>query len=96
MPRAARFLALFTCVPRTHATSPSIAPLKIGIYVSSPFVMQTATGYTGMAIDLWQDTAAKLGQYVPLPPSQTCSRPSAPARWTSPSATLPSPRTACS
>lgn len=43
------------------------APLKVGIYVSPPFVMESNNGYSGMAIDIWQDSAAKLGltyQYV--------------------------------
>ena len=34
------------------------APLKVGVWVSPPFVMQTADGYTGMAIELWEELAA--------------------------------------
>ncbi|MBO9420015.1 transporter substrate-binding domain-containing protein [Labrenzia sp. R4_2] len=46
------------------------APLKVGVRVSPPFVMQTADGYTGMAIELWEDLAAAAGveyQYEPYP-----------------------------
>ncbi len=46
------------------------APLKVGVRVSPPFVMQTADGYTGMAIELWEELAAAGGleyQYEAYP-----------------------------
>lgn len=46
------------------------APIKVGVILAPPFVMQTPTGYGGMAIDLWQNVADKLGlsyQYERLP-----------------------------
>ncbi len=46
------------------------APLKVGVYVVPPFVIKTPNGYGGMAIDLWQEIAAKLDlnyQYVEIP-----------------------------
>lgn len=46
------------------------APLQVGVRVSPPFVMQTADGYTGMAIELWEELAAATGleyQYEPYP-----------------------------
>jgi ABC-type amino acid transport substrate-binding protein len=55
------------------ATAPPAAgavPLKVAVYVVPPFVIKTDTGYGGMAIDIWQDTASKLGlsyQYVEMP-----------------------------
>lgn len=37
-------------------------PVRVGVYVSPPFVMKDASGgYTGMAIDLWEAAAAELG-----------------------------------
>lgn len=50
--------------------TPAAAPVKVGVILAPPFVMQTATGYGGMAIDLWQNVADKLGlsyQYERLP-----------------------------
>lgn len=35
--------------------------LKVGILLLPPFDEQTTNGYTGMAIDLWQAVAAKIG-----------------------------------
>ncbi|OJJ10959.1 ABC transporter substrate-binding protein [Alphaproteobacteria bacterium AO1-B] len=46
------------------------APLTVGVRVSPPFVMQTADGYSGMAIELWEELAAAAGleyQYEPYP-----------------------------
>ncbi len=46
------------------------APIKVGIVVAPPFVTRVPGGYGGMAIDLWQDIAEKLGisyQYEHLP-----------------------------
>ncbi|TIS54640.1 MAG: transporter substrate-binding domain-containing protein [Mesorhizobium sp.] len=37
-------------------------PLKVGIFVNPPFVMNKGGGYTGMAVELWEDLAAKLGR----------------------------------
>jgi polar amino acid transport system substrate-binding protein len=44
--------------------APSVVPhqpLIVGITSAPPFVSMDATGYSGMAIDLWQDVADKLG-----------------------------------
>jgi polar amino acid transport system substrate-binding protein len=35
--------------------------LKVGVFAVPPFVMQSQSGYTGMAIDLWQNVASKMG-----------------------------------
>lgn len=35
-------------------------PLNVGIYVNPPFVMKTGEKFTGMAVELWEDLAAKL------------------------------------
>lgn len=42
-----------TAVPGTQ--------LKVGVYVSPPFVMRDGAHYSGMAIDLWEATAKPLG-----------------------------------
>ena len=37
-------------------------PVRVGVYVSPPFVMKnSAGGYTGMAVELWETAAAGLG-----------------------------------
>lgn len=36
-------------------------PLTVGLYLSPPFVMQADGAYTGMAIDLWEELAGRLG-----------------------------------
>ena len=36
--------------------------LKIGVFVNPPFVMKKDGRYTGMAVELWEDLAAKLGR----------------------------------
>jgi polar amino acid transport system substrate-binding protein len=65
-------LALTIIVPcfAQPAAPVSAAPLKVGIYVNPPFIMKSGSGYGGMAIDIWQDSASKLGlnyQYVEMP-----------------------------
>ena len=53
-----------------QAPPTSSVPIRVGIVVAPPFVTRTPRGYGGMAIDLWQDIADKLGlsyQYEPLP-----------------------------
>ena len=40
---------------------PGDTPLRVGVYVSPPFVVETDGGYSGMAIDLWERLAAELG-----------------------------------
>lgn len=47
---------------RTTAQAADLpASIKVGILVLPPFVEQTTQGYGGMAIDLWQAVAAKIG-----------------------------------
>lgn len=43
--------------------------LKVGVYVSPPFVMKKGDRYTGMAIDLWKELSDRIGvrsEYVEL------------------------------
>lgn len=45
-------------------------PVKVGLYVSPPFVMEEDGGYTGMAVDLWEAVASDLAlqsEYEVLP-----------------------------
>lgn len=54
----------------TPAPVPSATPLIVGVYVHPPFVMKEGDGYTGMAIELWDNLAARLNfvsEYVELP-----------------------------
>ena len=48
-------------------------PIKVGFYLSPPFVMKSGDRYTGMAIDLWEAAAAKLGLRYEYRPFQTTS-----------------------
>ncbi len=47
---------------RTDAQPIQGAPqvIKVGVYVSPPFVVKEGDGYSGMAIELWQKVAAEL------------------------------------
>jgi ABC-type amino acid transport substrate-binding protein len=58
-----------TAAPAASATPPVTGTLKVGVYVSPPFVMKQGDGYAGMAIDLWQSLADQLGltyEYTPV------------------------------
>lgn len=52
-------LALFAVA--SHAQDAPLRQLKVGIYVSEPFVIKNGDTYNGMAIDLWRDIGARLG-----------------------------------
>ena len=45
-----------------HAQGPTQAPkpVQVGVYVSEPFVNAEGNSYSGMAIDIWQNIAARL------------------------------------
>lgn len=50
-------------------TPPALRPVRVGIYLSPPFVMEVNGRPTGMAIELWESLAASLklqSQYVRL------------------------------
>lgn len=50
--------ALSTVSPEPEAESPNV---RVGVYVSPPFVMRDGSGrYSGMAIDLWEGAATRL------------------------------------
>lgn len=57
-------LFLPTIVPCSAVGQPSSAqsPLKVGIYVHEPFVLQTNQGYQGFSVDLWKEIAGDLGR----------------------------------
>ncbi len=45
-------------------------PVQVGVYISEPFVNKQDSVYSGMAIDIWQDVAARMNlasQYVEYP-----------------------------
>jgi polar amino acid transport system substrate-binding protein len=79
LPRTVIFVLLYCLftVALSHARAqepPSAATLpatvKVGVLVLPPFVERTQNGYAGMAIDLWQDAASKIGvtyQYQAFP-----------------------------
>jgi len=61
---------LWLAPARAQPAGPDAAPLKVAVYVNPPFVMETNGVYSGLAIDIWQDAAAKLGltyTYIPMP-----------------------------
>jgi len=43
-------------------TSATSAPLKVGVYIQEPFVLQTSRGYEGFSMDLWNEIAGDLGR----------------------------------
>ena len=43
-----------------ESAEPDRKPLKVGLYVSQPFVMKEDGKFTGMAVELWETLAAKL------------------------------------
>ncbi|WP_368911997.1 transporter substrate-binding domain-containing protein [Taklimakanibacter deserti] len=60
---------LLSCVVLTLAvgmasaqdtSTPSRQPLRVGVYISPPFVMKEGDRFTGMAIEPWEALAAKL------------------------------------
>jgi ABC-type amino acid transport substrate-binding protein len=58
------------CAQTPVPSAGAATPIKVGVIIAPPFVTQTPAGYGGMAIDLWQDVADKLGvtfQYEKLP-----------------------------
>jgi|SRR5690625_613667 len=63
-------LAASASQPTPPATSGN-TPIRVGVYVSPPFVMTDRSGdYTGLAVELWEKAAQDLGwhyQYVKLP-----------------------------
>lgn len=54
-------LALLTMAAPAQSQDSAPKPLKVGVYVSPPFVMESAGGFAGMAIDLWKIIADELG-----------------------------------
>src|SRR5438309_5236067 len=53
-------LMLLWTLIAAQAQQPS-EPLNVGLFVNPPFVMKDKGRFTGMAIDLWEGLAAKLG-----------------------------------
>ncbi len=47
--------------PPASAAAALPASVKVGVLVLPPFVEQTGTGYTGMAINIWQSIASEIG-----------------------------------
>lgn len=66
-------LALFLLSLSVFPTAAQDAPLrqvKVGIYVSEPFVSKEGDTFTGMAVDLWSKVGARLGlasQFIEYP-----------------------------
>ncbi|WP_158804940.1 transporter substrate-binding domain-containing protein [Acidisoma sp. L85] len=52
------------------ASKQATSSVKVGLFLVPPFVMQEGNSYSGMAVDLWQNAAAKMGvtyQYQLMP-----------------------------
>lgn len=45
-----------------NAQQRPIDPLQVGLFVNPPFVMKDGEGFTGMAVELWEDLAGGLGR----------------------------------
>ncbi|WP_158800697.1 transporter substrate-binding domain-containing protein [Acidisoma sp. L85] len=43
------------------ATKESLSSVSVGVFLVPPFAMHDQSGYSGMAIDLWQNVASKMG-----------------------------------
>jgi ABC-type amino acid transport substrate-binding protein len=64
------FLAVFSGAANAQGPTETSKPVQVGIYVSEPFVNNDGNGYSGMAIDIWQNIAARLNitsHYVEYP-----------------------------
>ncbi len=46
--------------PQADARAPT-QPIRVGLHISPPFVMQTPTGYSGFAIELFEAIAGRMG-----------------------------------
>jgi polar amino acid transport system substrate-binding protein len=65
-------LLLSAITPVASAQSPtSQAPLKVGVHVHEPFVLQSGQEYQGFSIDLWKEIAADLGRGSDFIPYQS-------------------------
>ncbi len=51
------FMSLLTFCPVTVFASPSVQHVKVGLYISQPFVMAEQNQMSGLAIDLWKGFA---------------------------------------
>jgi ABC-type amino acid transport substrate-binding protein len=55
-------LGLMACAPAHAQEAEQAGPLRLGVYVSPPFVDQIGeAAYTGMAVDLWTEIARRIG-----------------------------------
>ncbi|MCV9910403.1 transporter substrate-binding domain-containing protein [Brucella sp. HL-2] len=52
---------IFTSVA-THSQENMAETIKVGVYVSPPFVVKTDNAFSGMAIDLWADISQRIGK----------------------------------
>lgn len=53
------------------AAQPAPGPLRVGVFVDPPFVMPDGDDYTGMAVELWEEVATKLGHEYSYVESET-------------------------
>ncbi|HDY3404703.1 TPA: transporter substrate-binding domain-containing protein [Salmonella enterica] len=51
------FMSLLTFCPVTVFAAPSVQHVKVGLYISQPFVMPEQNQMSGLAIDLWKGFA---------------------------------------
>ncbi len=51
---------LLVAVSTISQAQQATTPVQVGVYVSEPFVNKQGNSYSGMAIDIWQDIAARL------------------------------------
>ncbi|MDH7787591.1 polar amino acid transport system substrate-binding protein [Ochrobactrum sp. 19YEA23] len=64
------FLSAFSQAANAQGPTEPSKPVQVGVYVSEPFVNNEGNGYSGMAIDIWRNIAARLNiksHYVEYP-----------------------------
>ncbi|MGN7964280.1 transporter substrate-binding domain-containing protein [Brucella sp. 22210] len=64
------FLGLCSTAAGAQGLAQVSKPVQVGVYVSEPFVNNEGNSYSGMAIDIWQNIAARLhitSHYVEYP-----------------------------
>ncbi|MBC8717715.1 transporter substrate-binding domain-containing protein [Ochrobactrum sp. Marseille-Q0166] len=63
------FILVISLIPANAQEAP-LRQVKVGVYVSEPFVIKEGETYNGMAVDLWRDLGTRLGlvsQFVEYP-----------------------------
>lgn len=66
---SALFILTLSLIPAIAQDAP-LRQVKVGVYVSEPFVIKEGDTFNGMAVDLWRDIGSRLGlvsQFIEYP-----------------------------